>query len=493
MGLLDANARDLETAALAPRAPEPKPEPGLFHNFWSSAGNAYMRSMAEAGRAVSMAAGAVPVIADALIGDDNKGERFADRYFRWHDETFGRAVEHWTPKPEEVGTAGEVVGSLAGGVSQFLANPALMVGTSQLSTSEDLVRKGVPADAALVAGDVAGLANLAGIALPIFGKSLPQRIATGMLGNVATNAPQAAITQQIVQAAGRPDLAAQFDPLDPKARTVDLLLGAVFGAKAHFDARAADALMTANSARHIEHAAAPPDASPPELVRSVDATRQAIEQISRGEEVSVPPVYAAGRAAALVAAEPEHAATMRGLVDDAAGDPGRPIVAPDAVLAEPRPAADPQAVTAARQALQEWRASGKPLAEFLDASPQPPEVHNLLIGLSELDAHAGDAMLADYARTAEALPKMAPEDAAADVVEAARQGRTVTAAERSAPDFSPYRDVRLPTDDFDPATGAPRTISAEDALNQAHTEAADMKARAKGLMQAAATCLLGRL
>ena len=35
--------------------------------------------------------------------------------------------------------------------------------------------------------------------------------------------------------------------------------------------------------------------------------------------------------------------------------------------------------------------------------------------------------------------------------------------------------------------------SAEDALNQAHTEAADMKARAKGLMQAAATCLLGRL
>ena len=401
MGLLDAYSGSLETAATGPqRAPGPPDPPGVFHNFWSSAGNYYMRGMAEAGRAVSMAAGAVPAVADKLIGGDNTGEKFADRYFRWHDQTFGSAVDYWTPKPEDVGAAGQVVGSLAAGITQFLASPSLMVGTSQLSTAEDLVRKGVSADAAMVAGDIAGLANVAGIALPIFGKNLAQRMATGAVGNLATNIPQAAITQQIVKADGKPQLAGEFDPWDVRARTVDVLLGAVFGAKAHVDARISDALMASNAARHIEEASLPvAGRTDADVTKAVDSTRLAVEQMSRGEPVDVPRVEV--RDTAPVDA---YGSEMSKLVDENSPAKGEPFKTPDMLAtAKPEPV------------------EGQPKSDV----PQFPE------------------------------------------------------------------SVRLPTGEFDPATGMPKTAPASEVIARAQADAADLKTRAADFMRVAATCLLG--
>ena len=401
MGILEANADSLRLAAEAPQpAPTPDP-PGMFHNFWSSAGNYAMRGMAEAGRALSMAGAVVPVVADKLIGSDNRSTSLTDRYFKAHDDYFGAAVDYWTPKLEEVGAAGQITGSLAAGIVQFLANPALVVGTSMLSTSEDLVRKGIPADAALVAGDVAGLATVAGIALPIFGKGLASRVATGAGGNLATNIPQAAITQQIVTAAGKPELAQDFNPWDVRARTVDVLLGAVFGAKAHFDARVRDALMATNAARHIESASLPVrGANDAELTQAVDSTRLAIEQLSRGERVAVPEVALRGDMEPALPAD--HAQELGRLVDESA--PGAPIVRPDMTAREVPPAA---------------QTPDTPLA------PQFPD------------------------------------------------------------------SVKLPTNEFDPATGTPKYITANEAIAKARTDAADVKTRAADFMRVVATCLLG--
>ena len=401
MGILEANADSLRLAAEAPQpAPTPDP-PGMFHNFWSSAGNYAMRGMAEAGRALSMAGAVVPVVADKLIGSDNRSTSLTDRYFKAHDDYFGAAVDYWTPKPEEVGAAGQITGSLAAGIVQFLANPALVVGTSMLSTSEDLVRKGVPADAALVAGDVAGLATAAGIALPIFGKGLASRVATGAGGNLATNIPQAAITQQIVTAAGKPELAQDFNPWDVRARTVDVLLGAVFGGKAHFDARVRDALMATNAARHIESASLPVrGANDAELTQAVDSTRLAIEQLSRGERVAVPEVALRGDMEPALPAD--HAQELGRLVDESL--PPEPIARPDMTAREVPPAAQ---------------------------TPDTPQ----------------------------------------------------------APQFPD--SVKLPTNEFDPATGAPKYVSANEAIAKARTDAADVKTRAVDFMRVAATCLLG--
>ena len=406
MGILEANADSLRLAAEAPQpAPTPDP-PGMFHNFWSSAGNYAMRGMAEAGRALSMAGAVVPVVADKLIGSDNRSTSLTDRYFKAHDDYFGAAVDYWTPKPEEVGAAGQITGSLAAGIVQFLANPALVVGTSMLSTSEDLVRKGVPADAALVAGDVAGIATAAGIALPIFGKGLASRVATGAGGNLATNIPQAAITQQIVTAAGKPELAQDFDPWDVRARTVDVLLGAVFGGKAHFDARVRDALMATNAARHIESASLPVrGANDAELTQAVDSTRLAIEQLSRGERVAVPEVALRGDMEPALPAD--HAAEMGRLVDESL--PPEPIARPDMTTREVQNTRD----CAAAQ------------------TPDTPQ----------------------------------------------------------APQFPD--SVKLPTNEFDPATGTPKYITATEAIAKAQADAVDVKTRAVDFMRVAATCLLG--
>ena len=284
--LLDAHADDLQDAAVnsfrAPPTPAAPPQPGMFHNFWSSAGNYYMRGMAETARAVDLLGAVGPVAVDAVTGGTDR----QDAYFREHDDTFNRAVDYWTPKPSEVGAAGQVVGSLGAGIVQFLLNPALLVGTAQLGTSEDLVRAGVSGDAALVAGDVAGLAAAGGIAMPIFGKTLMQRVAAGAFGNLATNVPQAALTQAIVAADGKPELAKQCDPWDARARVVDVLLGAVFGGKAHLE-HLADAAMTLNAARHIEEASTGGRPVPEaELTPMVDATRQAIDELSAGRTVT---------------------------------------------------------------------------------------------------------------------------------------------------------------------------------------------------------------
>lgn len=445
MSLLDANADSLRAAAVNAQARPvgPTPAPGMFQNFAPGAGNYFMRSLAEVGRAGSLALGAVPVIADKLIGDDNKGESFADRYFRMHDDVFGSAVDYWTPKPQEVGAAGQVVGSLAGGLVQFFANPALLVATSQLSTAEDLVRQGVDPGAALVAGDVAGLATVAGIGIPIFGKSLGQRLAAGAVGNLATSMPEAAIKRAVVNAAGSPEAAQQFDPWDMRARVVDVLMGAAFGWKAHLDVRAAqreaafldgpipsqrtpiadaaaqtidagfsasqrDAIMVMNAARHMEEAATPGrPMGEQELTAAVDSVRTAIDQMLRGEPVSVP-------ARQMPASE-------------SVGLSGAPIK-------------------------QEFRDT---MREVYD-SELPP-----------------------------AQPKIVAPDAAPRTKAPAKTGEP-------AADAQAYPDtLRIPTGEFDPATGLERTITANEHVAATRAEADRVKATAQGLMETAATCLMG--
>jgi hypothetical protein len=346
MSLWETNAAQIEQAAAnRPPMPNVPREPSIGENFWSGAGSYFMRSLAETGRAASMAFSAVPVALDKaaeLRGERFEGGPLQERYFRWHDEAFGNAVDYWTPKPHEVGAAGQVVGSLAGGLVQFFANPALMVGTNMLSTSEDLVRQGVDADAAVLAGDVAGLFTVAGIALPIFGKSLGQRMAAGALGNFATNIPEAAIKREVVRAAGAPlGVAEQFDPWDMRARLVDTLLGVAFGAKAHLDAKLTanqrDAVMTLNAARHLEEASSPGrPQSEAELTANVARTKQALEQLLRGD-----PVRVDGETTMPKELSPERAEVARLVERELRPMTGEPIKLPE-------PAARPDAEAAAQ-------------------------------------------------------------------------------------------------------------------------------------------------
>lgn len=273
---------------------------GIWDNFGPGAGSYLMRSFAEVGRGASMLAiGAASLtpsgIALKAIRPD-LAQAKQDEAFRLHDEVFQSAVDYWTPKPNTVGKAGEIVGQLAGGVLQFMASPALAVATQQMSTSTDLVREGVDPGAALIAGDIAGIGAAVGVALPFLGSTFARKAASGAAGNLVQGVATAGATNALLQAAGRPDQAAKFDPFDLTARSLDVLLGVAFGGIAHVQSRGVKipeldsdqkaALLTLNQSRHLEQSAAG-DMTAPELTTHVTQVQQAVEQLLRGERVTV--------------------------------------------------------------------------------------------------------------------------------------------------------------------------------------------------------------
>lgn len=208
-------------------APVQAPEPSAFDGFLRGTGMYAMRVGAQAGRAVSMAGATIPIAIDAITG----GTELQERYFRTHDEIFGNAVDYWTPEPGEVGAAGEVVGTLLGSIPLLIASPYALIGVTQLSITEDLARKGVSADKAIAVGAAQAAGLGVGIYMPIFGKSLWQRMLLGGAGfNVVQGAAMRGVSELILE-----DTAAegQFQAFDPTALTIDFLLGLGFGAITH--------------------------------------------------------------------------------------------------------------------------------------------------------------------------------------------------------------------------------------------------------------------
>lgn len=284
----------------ASRNPSTTPDPGIWGGFAGGTGSYAMRGLAEAGRAVSMAGAVVPIVADKLTAGDFGENALTNLYFKNHDAVFNNAVDHWTPRPGEVGTAGQVAGQLAGGVMQAIISPALLVGTAQLSAAEDLVRNGVDATTANTVGAVQGASMAVGIKLAFLGQSLATRVLSGAGGNLAQGTVTALASSEILKGQGYEQDAERFNPWDLRARTLDVMLGAAFGGLAHLDARGAPqhapkltatdeaALLVVNQARHMEDST--PQGRPAtdaDATMHADAMRQAIDQVLRDEPVTV--------------------------------------------------------------------------------------------------------------------------------------------------------------------------------------------------------------
>lgn len=253
---------------------------------------------------------------------DQEG-RYTDPYFRTLDEYATSAVDYWTPDAGTVGKAGQVLGSFAEIALPLMAgggNPAPLIGTQTMGTAADLVREGVSAPAATAVGVLQGAATGVGFALPFFGKSLAQRMVSGVLGNVAVNASTTAAQAAVLRAAGAERTAEGFDWADPTARAVDVLTGLAFGALAHVSAprlkpSEIDAALTANNARNFQEGSAP--GKPADFEASVlhqQSMKAATEQLVAGDPVSVPAAVAGARfddTPAMRAKRAEIEATMR--------------------------------------------------------------------------------------------------------------------------------------------------------------------------------------
>lgn len=202
-------------------------EPGAWDGFVRGTGLATMRGFAKTGRAIDLLGSVGPIMKDAVTG----GTELQDRYFKEHDEVFGRAVDYWTPKPNEVGAAAEVVGSLVSMLPTVIASPALAVGSAQLDIAEDLVRKGVDATRAQAVGAAQGVGLGLGIWMPILGRNLWERVLVGGAGfNLVQGAATRGASEVILQ--GTP-AAGDIKAFDGEALTLDALLGLAFGGIAH--------------------------------------------------------------------------------------------------------------------------------------------------------------------------------------------------------------------------------------------------------------------
>ena len=211
------------------------PEAGIWDNFLPGAGKVSMEWGAKAARAASMGVGGVISAGEALGSGswEKRDTTLSDKWFKGHDEILGDAVDYWRPQPNEVGVAGQLVGSLAAMIPLVIANPALAVAATQLGTAEDLVRKDVDLVKAQAVGAVQGLGLGLGIYMPILGKTLAQRVIVGGAGfNVVQGAVTRGASGVILEGTKAEE---DYKAFDATALTLDVLLGMVFGGWAHLN------------------------------------------------------------------------------------------------------------------------------------------------------------------------------------------------------------------------------------------------------------------
>ena len=280
-------------------------EPTAFTGTAKGAGMGVMKGGARVGQFIGLAGAVIPMAADKLTAGDNfSGKSLTDRYFEGLDETVNRAADYWTPGHADVGKAGQILGGLSEIILPMLAgggNPAataaMVAGSQTAGTGIDLSKQGVDGKTAGTVAAIQGLSAYAGFKLPFLGSTLAARMGSGAAGNLVTNAGGAAIQSKVLEGAGYADQAKQFDPLNLEARAVDVLAGMVFGGFAHWAAGRSsrpampsdtDAVLTASNAKHFQADTAPgmpADATASAVHQS--ALEQAIEQLARGERVSV--------------------------------------------------------------------------------------------------------------------------------------------------------------------------------------------------------------
>jgi hypothetical protein len=402
------------TLRAAARQPSRAPEPGVWTGFLPGAARYTMRSLAEAGRAVDMLGAAFPIAIDAVTG----GTERQNTYFREHDEVFNRAVEFWTPSPADVGAAGQITGQLLGGVAQVVVSPALLVGTAQLGTAEDLVRQAVDAGTANTVGGIAGTGTAVGLRLPFLGKTLASRVGSGAGGNVVQGAATAGASSAVLNAAGHTEQAKQFDPADFKARALDAALGAAFGGLAHVSARMSPtddaALLVTNQARHMQESTLPAmPVTETDATAHVQALRAAVEQTLRGEVVSVDQVLRGTEFvpdAALASDRAEITGEILRLAREQDG--GQPIELPpeavaDAARAQTAPDAAPKAdadpvAGRARKVVADSPDLVVPLGEFLpDGTPATARAADLM-ARADAELRAAEGLGPEIFRTAAA-------------------------------------------------------------------------------------------
>lgn len=262
-------------------------EAPTFTGIPKAVGMGLLRGGARVGEAVMLAGSAV-----ALGVDQVAGTGLAEGFFETiHDLDL---PEYWTPKPEEVGTAGRILGGLSEIVLPLAAgggSPELLMAGQGLSMARELAKQGVAGGTAATVGTGIAAFTGAGVMIPFFGSDLAAKVVIGATGNAALGAVADKWAQDVLTRAREFSAAERFDPSHLEARAIELLTGAAFGGLAHaMQISGADraAIATANAQKHLTVDTAP--GRPVDLAASaahLEAQVSASQQLARGEKVDV--------------------------------------------------------------------------------------------------------------------------------------------------------------------------------------------------------------
>jgi hypothetical protein len=222
-----------------------------------------------------------------------------DAVFSTTEESAGNAIDYWTPRANEVGRVGQVLGGLGEVGSELIAgagSPYAVVATSTGQGGKELIDQGVDAGTAGTAAALEGATSYAGLKVPILGKTLTSRVATGIAGNVVLGSGSREAEKLLLASQGYDAQAERFKT-DLPTLTTDALLGALFGVTHHtlsprIDPRLtpsqADAILTARNAVNFQEDTAPGTASTVNASAAHQSAMEAtLEQLAGGKPVDV--------------------------------------------------------------------------------------------------------------------------------------------------------------------------------------------------------------
>lgn len=212
----------------APIAPLPDPTgPLLETGLFEAAGKGFLRGATDIAGAATLAVGGLV----GLMEGGAFNEKASDSVFKFYEDVIKPAQEYWTPDPESVSTADNIVGGIAGIVPSLMLGPAAipsLIGTATFGTAVDLVEQGVDPKIATGIGILGGAATGLMVRIPASGETLAKTFGL-VLANPVIGAIQTKVQAKALEIAGHPDIAKSFDPFDPTGRSIDLALGIIFG------------------------------------------------------------------------------------------------------------------------------------------------------------------------------------------------------------------------------------------------------------------------
>jgi hypothetical protein len=236
-----ADADSIPHGNLQPTPPPPPTpqqaavKPGVWDQTGSEVGNGAVRGFAELGRA-AMLMEAAPAIADDALNSFVSGKRTTenqDKFFQAIDKVINPAIDYWKPDdPSKSGLGAQVAGDVAGVIPALLTGPAALPALTEKAVTDagmQSIQEGQDAKTAAILATVAGVANVAGMKIPLKSPNIWKRIASSIGGNLVINEASQTLAKEILKSDGYQEAADKINLADPRTILSTLVTAIGFG------------------------------------------------------------------------------------------------------------------------------------------------------------------------------------------------------------------------------------------------------------------------